>query len=66
MKEGTGPPPDLDPNEIIEADKETLLYAEEDWRNQELLNVDGISNHTTTFVTTDSDQLGQIFYDRKN
>ena len=64
MKEGTGPPPDLD--EIIETDKGTLPYAEDDWGNQELLNLDGISTHTTTFVTTDSDQLGQTFWNRKN
>ena len=29
IEEGTSPPLDLDPNEIIEADEKTLLYAEE-------------------------------------
>ena len=28
LEEGTSPPLDLDPNEIIEADEETLTYAE--------------------------------------
>ena len=33
LKEGTGPPLDLDPIEIIEADEENLPYAEEDWEH---------------------------------
>ena len=32
-KEGTSPPLDLHPNEVIEADDETLPYAEEDWQD---------------------------------
>ena len=31
IEEGTSTPLDLDPNEVIEADDETLPYAEEDW-----------------------------------
>ena len=31
VEEGTDTPLDLDPNEEIEADDETLPYAEEDW-----------------------------------
>ena len=31
VEEGTDTPLDLDPNEQIEADDETLPYAEEDW-----------------------------------
>ena len=31
--EGSSPPLDLDPNEVIEADEETLSYAEEDWQD---------------------------------
>ena len=34
-EEGTSQPPDLDPNEVIEADEETLPYAEEDWQDPE-------------------------------
>ena len=30
LEEGICPPLDLDPNEVIEANEETLLYAEED------------------------------------
>ena len=32
VEEGLSPPLDLDPNEVIEADEETLPYAEEDWQ----------------------------------
>ena len=35
IEEGTSTPPDLDPNEVIEADDETLPYAEEDWKDPE-------------------------------
>ena len=33
VEEGTRPPLDLDPREVIEADGETLPYAEEDWQD---------------------------------
>ena len=33
VEEGTRPPLDLDPKEVIEADGETLPYAEEDWQD---------------------------------
>ena len=39
IEEGTSLPLDLDPNEIIEADEETLPYAEEDWENPEQVEV---------------------------
>ena len=32
VEEVTSPPLDMDPNEVIEADEETLPYAEEDWK----------------------------------
>ena len=35
VEEGTSTPLDLDPNEVIEADDETLPYAEEDWQDPE-------------------------------
>ena len=35
IEEGTSTPLDLDPNDVIEADDETLLYAEEDWQDPE-------------------------------
>ena len=35
VEEGTSAPLDLDPNEVIEADDETLPYAEEDWQDPE-------------------------------
>ena len=35
VEEGTSPPLDLDPYELIEADDETLTYAEEDWQDPE-------------------------------
>ena len=37
--EETSPTLDLDPNEVIEADDETLPYAEEDWRDPEEMEV---------------------------
>ena len=35
IEEGTSTPLDLDPNEVIEADDETLPFAEEDWQDHE-------------------------------
>ena len=35
VEEGKSPPLDIDPNEVIEADEETLPYAEEDWHDPE-------------------------------
>ena len=35
IDEGKSTPLDLDPNEVIEADDETLPYAEEDWQDPE-------------------------------
>ena len=39
VEEGTDTPLDLDPNEQIEADDETLPYAEEDWQYPEQIEV---------------------------
>ena len=39
VEEGTDTPLDLDPNEVIEADDETLPYAEEDWQDSEQIEV---------------------------
>ena len=39
VEEGTDTPLDLDPNEEIEADDETLPYAEEDWQDPEQTEV---------------------------
>ena len=39
LEEGTNPPMELDSNEKIEADEETLPYAEEDWENPEHIEV---------------------------
>ena len=39
VEEGTNPPLDLDPNEVIEAVEETLPYAEEDWQDPEQMEV---------------------------
>ena len=39
VEEGTSTPLDLDPNEEIEADDETLPYAEEDWQDPEQMEV---------------------------
>ena len=39
VEEGTSPPLDLDLNEVIEADEETLPYAEEDWQDPEQMEV---------------------------
>ena len=39
LEEGTDTPLDLDPNEEIEADDETLPYAEEDWQDPEQIEV---------------------------
>ena len=35
VEEGSSPPLDLDPNEVIETDEETLPYAEKDWQDPE-------------------------------
>ena len=35
VEEVASPPLDLDPNEVIEADEETLPYTEEDWQDPE-------------------------------
>ena len=35
IEKGKSTPLDLDPNEVIEADDETLPYAEEDWQDPE-------------------------------
>ena len=39
VEEGSSPPHDLDPIELIEADEETLHYAEEDWQDPEQMEV---------------------------
>ena len=39
LEEGTDIPLDLDPNEVIEADDETLPYAEENWQDPEHIEV---------------------------
>ena len=39
VEERTSTPLDLDPNEMIEADEETLPYAEEDWQDPEQMEV---------------------------
>ena len=39
VEEGTNTTLDLDPNEVIEADDETLPYAEEDWQDPEQMEV---------------------------
>ena len=39
VEEGTSPPVDLDPNEVIDADEKTLPYAEEDWQDPEQMEV---------------------------
>ena len=39
VEEGTNPPLDLDPNEVILAVEETLPYAEEDWQDPEQMEV---------------------------
>ena len=39
VEEGTITPLDLDPNEVIEADDETVPYSEEDWQDPEHMEV---------------------------
>ena len=39
VEEVSSPPPDLDHNEVIEADAENLPYAEEDWQDPEQMEV---------------------------
>ena len=39
IEEGPSPPMDLDPNEVIETDEETLPYAEEDWQDPKQMEV---------------------------
>ena len=39
LEERASPPLNLDPNEIIEADEETLPFPQEDWENPEQIEV---------------------------
>ena len=39
VEEGSSPPLDLDPNEVIEADEDTLPNAEEVWQDPEQMEV---------------------------
>ena len=39
VEEGSSPSLDLDPNDVIEADEETLPYAEEHWQDPEQMEV---------------------------
>ena len=39
VEEGKSPPLDLDLNDVIDADKETLPYEEEDWQDPEQIEV---------------------------
>ena len=39
VEEASSPPLDLDPNEVIEADEETLPYAEDDWQDPKQMEV---------------------------
>ena len=39
VEEISSPPLNLDPNEVIEADEETLPYVEEDWQDPEQVEV---------------------------
>ena len=50
VEEGTRPPLDLCPNEVIEADDETLPYAEEDWKDREQMDVAKILEPDLTFT----------------
>ena len=58
VEEGSSPPLDLDPNEVIEADEETLPYAEEDWQHPEQMEVPKNleSGHPLTLQTRQSDR----------
>ena len=53
VEEGTDTPLDLDPNEQIEADDETLPYAEEDWQDSEQTEVP--QEHGTRSSVHDAD-----------
>ena len=44
VEEGSSPPLDLDPNEVIEANEETLTYAEEDLQDPEQMETPRIWN----------------------
>ena len=39
IERGSSPPLDLDPNEVIGADEETLPYTEENWQDPEQMEV---------------------------
>ena len=49
----------MDPNEVIEADEETLLYAEEDWQEPEQMQVpkNFETNLPFTIQTRQSDRM---------
>ena len=39
LEEGSSPPLDLDPNEVIEANEETLPYPKDNWQDHEQMEV---------------------------
>ena len=54
--EETSPLLDLDPNEVIEADEETLPYAEEAWRDPEQMEVPNNLEPDLPFQTRQNDR----------
>ena len=50
VDEGLSPPLDPDPNEVIEADEETVPYAEEDWQDPEQMEVPKILEQDLPFT----------------
>ena len=55
VEEGSSPPLDLDPSEVIGANEETLPYAEEDWKNPEQMDLD--PDLPFTIQTRQSDKI---------
>ena len=51
VEEESCPPLDLDHNEVIEEDEETLPYAEEDWQDMEQMEVPKNSEPDLSFTT---------------
>ena len=47
LEEGSSPPLDLDSNEVIKANEETLPYAEEDWHDPEQMEVPELGTRPT-------------------
>ena len=60
VEEGSSPPLNLDPNEVIEADEETLPYAEEDWQEPEQMEIPKSLEPDLPYTACEPGKLGPV------